>query len=157
MGVMISNMGDQDRVEEVYRSLHPRLRRSLFAYTGDAELASDADAEAFAQGAGDRAAVAAIERPLRSATCVRVEPSPMSAAMSDAATTVTCDVHERTMSARWSAPGAASMTTTGWSRCSQPSQNGAVEHRLAPKVGETVDRWEFVRHAGGSPNRSTWR
>jgi RNA polymerase sigma-70 factor, ECF subfamily len=42
-------------MEAVYRSLHPRLWRSLLAYTGDAELASDAEAEAFAQvlGRGD--------------------------------------------------------------------------------------------------------
>ena len=45
MGVM----SDQDRVETVYRSVHPRLWRSLLSYTGDAELASDAEAEAFAQ------------------------------------------------------------------------------------------------------------
>ena len=42
-------VGDQDRVEAVYRSVHPRLWRSLLSYTGDAELASDAVAEAFAQ------------------------------------------------------------------------------------------------------------
>lgn len=45
-------MGDvsaQNRVETVYRSVHPRLWRSLLSYTGDAELASDAEAEAFAQ------------------------------------------------------------------------------------------------------------
>ena len=42
-------MGEQDRVEAVYRSVHPRLWRSLLSYTGDAELASDAEAEAFAQ------------------------------------------------------------------------------------------------------------
>ena len=45
----MSRVGDQDRVEAVYRSTHPRLWRSLFAYTGSAELASDAEAEAFAQ------------------------------------------------------------------------------------------------------------
>ena len=49
MGVMMVGMGDQDRVEAVYRSVHPRLWRSLLSYTGDAELASDAEAEAFAQ------------------------------------------------------------------------------------------------------------
>lgn len=43
----MSCMGDQGRVEAVYRSVHPRLWRSLLSYTGDAELASDA--EAFAQ------------------------------------------------------------------------------------------------------------
>jgi RNA polymerase sigma factor (sigma-70 family) len=46
---MMSDMSDQDRVETVYRSVHPRLWRSLLSYTGDAELASDAEAEAFAQ------------------------------------------------------------------------------------------------------------
>ena len=45
----MAGMGDQDRVEAVYRSVHPRLWRSLLSYTGDAELASDAEAEAFAQ------------------------------------------------------------------------------------------------------------
>jgi len=43
------SMGDRDRVEAVYRSVHPQLWRSLLLYTGDAELASDAEAEAFAQ------------------------------------------------------------------------------------------------------------
>jgi DNA-directed RNA polymerase specialized sigma24 family protein len=46
---MMDGMGDQDRVAAVYRSVHPRLWRSLLSYTGDAELASDAEAEAFAQ------------------------------------------------------------------------------------------------------------
>ena len=46
---MMDAMGDQARVEAVYRSVHPRLWRSLLSYTGDAELASDAEAEAFAQ------------------------------------------------------------------------------------------------------------
>ena len=46
---MMGAVGDQDRVEAVYRAVHPRLWRSLLAYTGDAELASDAEAEAFAQ------------------------------------------------------------------------------------------------------------
>ena len=45
----MGGMGDQDRVEAVYRSVHPRLWRSLLSYTGDGELASDAEAEAFAQ------------------------------------------------------------------------------------------------------------
>ena len=45
----MADVGDQDRVEAVYRSVHPRLWRSLLSYTGDAELASDAEAEAFAQ------------------------------------------------------------------------------------------------------------
>lgn len=38
-----------DRIEAVYRAEHPRLWRSLLAYTGDPELASDAEAEAFTQ------------------------------------------------------------------------------------------------------------
>jgi len=46
---MIGGVGVQDRVEAVYRAVHPRLWRSLLAFTGDAELASDAEAEAFAQ------------------------------------------------------------------------------------------------------------
>jgi len=45
MGVV----GDQDRVEAVFRSVHQRLWRSLLLFTGDAELSSDAVAEAFAQ------------------------------------------------------------------------------------------------------------
>jgi DNA-directed RNA polymerase specialized sigma24 family protein len=46
---MMGAVGVQDRVEAVYRAVHPRLWRSLLAYTGDADLASDAEAEAFAQ------------------------------------------------------------------------------------------------------------
>jgi RNA polymerase sigma-70 factor (ECF subfamily) len=38
-----------DRVEAAYRRVHARLWRSLMAYGGDAEVASDAEAEAFAQ------------------------------------------------------------------------------------------------------------
>ena len=38
-----------DRVEAVYRSLHPRLWRALLAYTTDREIASDAESEAFSQ------------------------------------------------------------------------------------------------------------
>ncbi len=45
----MGDVSDQNRVETVYRSVHPRLWRSLLSYTGDAELASDAEAEAFAQ------------------------------------------------------------------------------------------------------------
>jgi DNA-directed RNA polymerase specialized sigma24 family protein len=46
---MIGTMGAQDRVEAAYRAVHPRLWRSLLAYSGDAEVASDAEAEAFVQ------------------------------------------------------------------------------------------------------------
>jgi RNA polymerase sigma factor (sigma-70 family) len=44
-----------DRIEAMYRREHDRLWRSLVAYTGDTDLASDAEAEAFAQliGRGD--------------------------------------------------------------------------------------------------------
>jgi RNA polymerase sigma-70 factor (ECF subfamily) len=46
---MMGAVRHPDRVEAVFRSVHTRLWRSLFLYTGDAELASDAVAEAFAQ------------------------------------------------------------------------------------------------------------
>jgi len=42
-------VGGPDRVESAYRAVHARLWKALLAYTGDAELASDAEAEAFAQ------------------------------------------------------------------------------------------------------------
>ena len=45
----MSGAGGQERVEAVYRAVHARLWRSLLAFTGDAELASDAESEAFAQ------------------------------------------------------------------------------------------------------------
>jgi RNA polymerase sigma factor (sigma-70 family) len=38
-----------DEVSDVYTSVHPRLWRSLLSYTCDPEIASDAEAEAFAQ------------------------------------------------------------------------------------------------------------
>ena len=53
----MSGVSDQGRVEAVYRSVHPVLWRSLLAYTGDADLASDAEAEAFAQALGRGEAV----------------------------------------------------------------------------------------------------
>ncbi len=37
------------RAEASYRRIHDRLWRSLFAYSGDAEIASDAESEAFSQ------------------------------------------------------------------------------------------------------------
>src|SRR5262245_64622959 len=46
---MMAAVRGGNRVEVVYRKVQPRLWRSLLAYTGDAELASDAEAEAFAQ------------------------------------------------------------------------------------------------------------
>jgi len=38
-----------DRVEASYRRLHPRLWHALYAYAGDHEIATEAEAEAFAQ------------------------------------------------------------------------------------------------------------
>jgi RNA polymerase sigma-70 factor (ECF subfamily) len=38
-----------DPVEEVYRTQHERLWKSLLAFTGDPDLAAEAEAEAFAQ------------------------------------------------------------------------------------------------------------
>jgi len=37
------------RAEASYRRIHDRLWRSLFAYSGDAEVANDAESEAFSQ------------------------------------------------------------------------------------------------------------
>ena len=42
-------VGDVSRVEAAYRSIHARLWRALLAYTGNRDVASDAEAEAFAQ------------------------------------------------------------------------------------------------------------
>jgi DNA-directed RNA polymerase specialized sigma24 family protein len=58
---MSGGMAELDRVEAVYRSVHARLWRSLLAYTGDAEIASDAEAEAFAQVLRRGDAVADVE------------------------------------------------------------------------------------------------
>ncbi len=49
VGVMLNAVGERDRVEAAYRTIHARLWKALLAFTGDAELASDAEAEAFAQ------------------------------------------------------------------------------------------------------------
>jgi RNA polymerase sigma factor (sigma-70 family) len=38
-----------DRVEAAYRAIHPRLWRALLSFSGDADMASEAEAEAFAQ------------------------------------------------------------------------------------------------------------
>lgn len=40
---------DVARVEQAYRACHPRLWRSLLAWSGLADIATDAEAEAFAQ------------------------------------------------------------------------------------------------------------
>jgi predicted RNA polymerase sigma factor len=49
--------GPRDAVERVWRDDGSRLWRSLVAFGGDQELASDAMAEAFAQALGRGAAV----------------------------------------------------------------------------------------------------
>ena len=41
-----------DPIEEAYRAHHQRLWRSLLAYTGDAEVATDAAAETYTQALG---------------------------------------------------------------------------------------------------------
>jgi RNA polymerase sigma-70 factor (ECF subfamily) len=46
---MMSRMESRATVEDVYREIHPRLWRALVAYTADRDVASDAEAEAFAQ------------------------------------------------------------------------------------------------------------
>jgi DNA-directed RNA polymerase specialized sigma24 family protein len=46
---VIDGVQDPTRVEVAYRSMHPVLWRALVAYTGDREVASDAESEAFAQ------------------------------------------------------------------------------------------------------------
>lgn len=38
-----------DPIEEVYRSQHDRLWKSLLAYTGDADVATEAEAETYSQ------------------------------------------------------------------------------------------------------------
>src|SRR4051812_34292825 len=58
---MMGAVEDQDRVEAVFRSVHARLWRSLLVFSGDAELASDAVAEAFAQVLRRGAAVDDVE------------------------------------------------------------------------------------------------
>ena len=42
-------IGRDTDIELVFRRLHPRLWRGLLAFTGSAEVASDAEAEAFTQ------------------------------------------------------------------------------------------------------------
>ena len=44
----------QGRVEAVYRSEFPKMWRALYGYAGDAEVASDALAEAFARALRDQ-------------------------------------------------------------------------------------------------------
>ena len=54
--------GPRDAVERVWRDDGPRLWRSLVAFGGDQELASDAMAEAFAQALGRGSAVETPDR-----------------------------------------------------------------------------------------------
>ena len=54
--------GSRDAVERVWRDQGAKLWRSLVAFGGDPELASDAMAEAFAQALGRGAAVEAPDR-----------------------------------------------------------------------------------------------
>jgi DNA-directed RNA polymerase specialized sigma24 family protein len=54
--------GPRDAVERVWREDGPRLWRSLVAFGGDRELASDAMAEAFAQALGRGEGVEAHDR-----------------------------------------------------------------------------------------------
>jgi len=52
----------RDGVERVWREDGPRLWRSLVAFGGDPELASDAMAEAFAQALGRGSAIESPDR-----------------------------------------------------------------------------------------------
>src|SRR4249919_3932954 len=49
LGVKRVDFGTENAVERIYRDHGPRLWRSLMAFTGDPDVASDAVAEAFAQ------------------------------------------------------------------------------------------------------------
>lgn len=40
-----------DQLDLVFREMHPRLWRALYAFSGDADLASEAESEAFTQAA----------------------------------------------------------------------------------------------------------
>ncbi len=51
-----------ERVEAVYRSVHEKLWRSLMAFAGDPDLASDAESEAFAQALRRGDAIQDVER-----------------------------------------------------------------------------------------------
>lgn len=49
LGVKRVDLGTESAIERIYRDQGPRLWRSLTAFTGDPEIASDAVAEAFSQ------------------------------------------------------------------------------------------------------------
>lgn len=51
-----------ERVEAVYRSAHPKIWRALLAASGDPEMASDAESEAFAQALRRGDAIDDVER-----------------------------------------------------------------------------------------------
>lgn len=51
-----------ERVEAVYRAAHPKIWRALLAVSGDPELASDAESEAFAQALRRGDAIDDVER-----------------------------------------------------------------------------------------------
>ena len=54
---MMEVVDQRARVEDAYRRIHPRLWKALLSFTGDRELASDAESEAFAQALRRGAAV----------------------------------------------------------------------------------------------------
>lgn len=51
-----------ERVEAVYRSAHPKIWRALLAVSGDPDMASDAESEAFAQALRRGEAIDDVER-----------------------------------------------------------------------------------------------
>lgn len=62
MRVHDAHVGSADAVERVWRDQGAKLWRSLVAFSGDPELASDAMAEAFAQALGRSGAIVSAER-----------------------------------------------------------------------------------------------
>ena len=54
-------MGATSEIEDVFKAMHPRLWRGLIAFTGSADIASDAEAEAFAQAISRGAAIRDLE------------------------------------------------------------------------------------------------
>ena len=62
MATTVARITTNGRVEAVYRSDGARLWRALYAFAGDAEVASDAAAEAFAQALRRGAAIRDVQR-----------------------------------------------------------------------------------------------
>ncbi len=62
MAVIVEQAGATTDLEAVYREDGARLWRALFAYSNDAELASDAAAEAFAQAVARGTAIRDVRR-----------------------------------------------------------------------------------------------